>query len=252
MNESVLKALKLLDFFIEEPELTLRDLARLSGMPKPTVYRFLAALEKYHFVKKIKYSELDIRYKLGTKLLELGNVVAEQLELRKVALPHMQRLGNEVEEVVHLTIREGNEAVYIEKVESKKALRLFIRVGKRAPLHAGSGPKLLLAFTPEEEFQQIISHYPLESLTKNTITEKRKLLEEMKKIRADGFAVSEGEQDEDTVGISFPVRDYTGNVIAALGVSGLKYAFREPRLTEIKERVRVAAEQISKELGFIH
>ncbi|WP_019119252.1 IclR family transcriptional regulator [Brevibacillus massiliensis] len=251
MNASVIKALKLLDLFTsDEKELTLAEIARKSDLAKPTAYRLLTSLEVCGFLIKTKMSDQDIRYKLGLKLLELGNLVMEGLELRKIALPHMKNLCSEIDEVVHLVIQEGNEAVYIEKVESKQNLRLYTRIGKRSPLYVGSGPKLLFAYLPIKERKQLFESLTLESLTPNTITDKEKLWEELNKINEQGFAVSHGEQDANTFGISFPIHDYTEKVIAALGVSGLAARFTDENEAFITEKVREAAQLISKDLGF--
>src|SRR5437868_841633 len=133
MNQSVIKALKLLNFFSEsEIDLSLSELAQRSKLPKATVFRLLSSLEYTGFVVKSKHSDQDVRYRLGLKLLELGGLVADQLELRRIALPLMKHLQLDINETVHLVIREGDEAVYIEKVESDHALRLYTRVGRKS------------------------------------------------------------------------------------------------------------------------
>ncbi len=251
LNLSVIKALKLLDLFVMEPELSLADVARKTDLSKPTAYRLLSSLEDAGFLAKVKYTDQDIRYHLGLKLLELGNVVADRLELRKIALPHMQKLCQEIDEVVHLVVRDGFEAVYIEKVESKQSIRLFTRVGKRSPLHAGSGPKLLLAFLPEEERRRVLSGMSLIPVTSQTITNKSELQSDIERIWKNGFAISDGEQDLDTIGISFPIRDFNGHVIAALGVTGLKYRFTGEGKAVVQEKTKETAACISMDLGFV-
>src|SRR5699024_333800 len=130
MNKSVHKAFKLLDLFTEdEPELTLKEIARRSGTPKPTAYRLLSTLESGGFLDKTKKTEHDSRYRLGLKLLELGHLVSAQLELREVARPYMEKLAHAINEVIHLVIVNNREAVYIEKVDSTRALRLYTRIG---------------------------------------------------------------------------------------------------------------------------
>jgi IclR family transcriptional regulator, KDG regulon repressor len=248
----VIKALQLLDLYTSgESELSLADITKKVNLPKPTVYRLLSSLEACGYLKKVKKSDLDIRYKLGMKLLELGNVVMENLELRKIALPHMQKLNTEIDEFIHLVILDSNEAVYIEKVESKQDLRLFTRIGKRSPLYLGSGPRLLLAYFPDEERQSIINSLELKPFTPNTITDKTQLQNELDQIRSHGFSISRGEQDINTIGISFPIRDYSGQVIAALGVSGLALRFDVHREKLILEKVRLASQAISQELGYM-
>jgi len=251
MNKSVIKALQLLDLFVEEQmELSLSEIAWKTGLSKPTAYRLLSSLAVCGFLVKVKHSDQDIRYRLGLKLLELGNIVADQLEIRKIALPSMIKLRDEIDETVHLVVVDGNEAVYIEKVESKQPLRLYTRVGKRSPLYVGSGPKLLLAFMPENKQKDLLETIELKQITKNTIIDKSVLIQEIKCIKSLGYAVSNGEQDLNTVGISFPIRNFDGNVIAALAVSGLSLRVLGERYEFIKERTQIASMEISNNLGY--
>lgn len=250
MNQSIIKALSLLDFFTEEtPELSLKEITERVQMPKPTVYRLLASLEYCGFLTKTKDSEYDKRYRLGLKLMGLGQLVSEQLELRKIALPYMKKLVNEINEVVHLVIVNHNEAVYIEKVESTHAVRLYTRIGKRSPLYLGSGPKLLLAFLPEDKKDQILSESQLCNLDQHPLN-KEQLKMELANIKKAGYAISYGEQDEGTIGISFPIYDYYGKVIASLAVSGPSYRFEGSHLEVIKENTKRFANSISAELGY--
>src|SRR5690625_1991232 len=104
MNQSVIKALGILDLFVEEKELSLQEIADMSEIPKPTAYRLLSTLENCGMLYKVKVSTHDSRYGLGLKLLELGNLVSERLELREIAVPYMEKLAEEINEVIHLVI----------------------------------------------------------------------------------------------------------------------------------------------------
>lgn len=251
MNQSVFRALNILEMFVEEPEMSLAEISRKAMLDKATAYRLITTLETGGYLQKIRHTDQDVRYRLGMKLLELGHIVSERLELRKTALPHMQALCSEIDEVVHLVVTDGAEAVYIEKVESQQHVRLFTRIGKRSPLYAGSGPRLLLAYLPFAEQEKIIGG-ELKVLTEQTITNPERLRAELERIRLDGYATSHGEQDTDTVGISFPIRDYSGTVVAALGVSGVRFRFVGERQEFVKGRTQVAAEGISADLGARH
>ncbi|MFA1822897.1 IclR family transcriptional regulator [Virgibacillus oceani] len=251
MNQSVLKALKLLDLYTEETyELSLKEISRRSNIPKPTAYRLLSALEEAGFLNKTKESEHDSRYRLGLKLLELGQLVSDKLEVRKIALPYMQQLGREINEVVHLVVINQGEATYIEKVDSTRALRLYTRIGKSAPLYAGSGPKLLLAYLPEEKQEEIIQRSKSATFPNGKIIQTEQLREDLKMIKTEGFSSSSGEQDEDTTGISYPIFDYRNEVVAALAVSGLSTHFTGEHLELIKKKTHQTAEEISDKLGF--
>lgn len=251
MNQSVIKALKLLDLFSEDtPELTLKEIAQLANMPKPTVYRLLSALESNDFLRKTKESEHDSRYRLGLKLLELGTIVSGQLELRGIALPYMENLAQVINEVIHLVIMNHDKATYIEKVESTRALRLYTRIGKSSPLYLGSGPKMLLSSLPKERQEEILGAEELYFIPDQTPIDKIRLLEELASIQKEGYAYSIGEQDADTTGISYPIYDFYGKMIAALTVSGLSSHFEGDKLTFIKTKTKNTANEISGKLGY--
>ncbi|MEN2465251.1 IclR family transcriptional regulator [Ornithinibacillus sp. FSL M8-0202] len=244
MNQSVIKALKLLNLFDEKNyELSLKDIANRANLPKPTAYRLLSALEAMNYVYKIKENEHDSRYRLGLKLLELGQLVSDQLEVRRIAYPYMEKLAYDIQEAVHLVVLNHQEATYIEKVESNKAIRLYTRIGKSSPLYIGSGPKLLLAHIPEQKQEEILN------LAGTTIN-REKMEKELRRIRTEGYSYSIGEQDENTTGISYPIYDYRNNVIAALTVSGLSTYFEGDNLQQIKTKTEETAARISRKLGF--
>lgn len=249
MNQSVVKALALLDLFIEAEELTLQEIAIKANMPKPTAYRLLTTLESGGMLYKTKETAHDSRYRLGLKLLELGQYVSDRLELRVIALPFMEKLAQEINEVIHLVIVNQNEATYIEKVDSTRALRLNTRIGKSSPLYIGSGPKMLLAYLPEGVQDLVLSSSEL--LSKEGKEIKKSLLkQELAMIRENGYAYSIGEQDADTTGISFPIFDYKKNAIASLAISGLSSHFEGKRLQTIKTKANETVGEISRELGY--
>lgn len=248
MNQSVQKAIQLLELFIHEEELSLHEIAVKAQIPKPTAYRLLTALEAGGLLYKRKDTPHDSRYGLGLKLLELGNIVSTRLDIRKVALPLMEALAEDVNEVVHLVIENQLEATYIEKVQSKRTLSLQTYIGRSVPLYIGSGPKLLLAFMSADVQLEIMKQAKM-TLTRKRI-DKAELQQELEKIRNQGYAVSISEQDADTTGISFPVFDNKGNVIAALAISGLSSRFTGERLEEMKQMGKSCAKGISELLGY--
>ncbi|MGK7379685.1 IclR family transcriptional regulator [Planococcus sp. 1R117A] len=250
MNQSVIKALQLMEYFKEHPELTLAELAELDKMPKPTAYRLISSLEASGFLVKTKNSSHDVKYRLGLKLLELGTYVAEYMDYRKIALPYMEQLNRELNEAVHLAILDGEEATYVEKVEGQNYIRLNSKVGGRLPLYAGSAPKLLLAFLDQARIDEILENRELRKFTENTVTDKKKLLKELEDIRKQGYSYSQAEYYADIAGFSFPIRNHRGDVIAALVVSAPIHKFTKENKIRIKEKMKEAASSISIELGY--
>jgi IclR family transcriptional regulator, KDG regulon repressor len=246
MNQSVKKALNLLNLFDEKNyELSLKEISKRSNLPKPTAYRLLTTLESMNYVYKVKENEHDSRYRLGLKLLELGQLVSDQLEVRRIAFPYMESLANDIQEAVHLVVTNHNEATYIEKVESSKAIRLYTRIGKNSALYVGSGPKLLLANLSKEKQEIILNQAEAEGRINREEFE-----QELHSIRLDGYSYSNGEQDENTTGISFPIYDYQSRVVAALTISGLSTYFEGDNLNKIKMKSEETAAIISRKLGF--
>ena len=252
MIQSILKALDILDLFDDRiKELSLVEISKKLNMPKPTAFRLLQTLESRGYVKKEKHSDYDIRYRLGLKLLEMGNLVTEQLELRRMALSYMKALRDKINEVIHLVVIDHNEAIYIEKVEGLQALRLVTRIGKREPLHVGSGPKLLLAFQEDEFIQEYIDHIDFNQLNERGALNRRELIEQIREIQKNGFAVSKGEQDPDTIGVSYPIFNYMNIMVASLAVSGPSIRFFGERGQYIQEQTKITALEISRALGYM-
>lgn len=250
MNQSVLRAIAILELFIEHKELSLQQIAEKTNLSKPTAYRLLSTLTSKGFLFKVKEHVHDSRYRLGTKLLQLGHLVKKRIELREIALPHMEKLASEINEVVHLVIRHNDEATYIEKVNSRRALSLQTKIGRSIPLYIGSGPKLLLAFLPISEQERILGEKKeLKTLTNRKI-DKDQLMEELQQIRRQRYAISIEEQDADTTGISFPIFNFEAKVVGAIAISGLSSRFTGDKLKEKIERGKEIGETISKQLGY--
>lgn len=249
MNQSVQKAFIILDLFITEKELSLQEITEKTKMPKPTAYRILTTLESCGALYKVKETPHDSRYGLGLKLLELGHLVQERFEIREIALPFMEQLAKDLNEVVHLVIKHQNEATYIEKVDSNRVLSLQTKVGRTVPLYIGSGPKMLLAFLPEDERNELLAKADLKTLTNKPI-EKKALLDELEEIRKNYYSVSVAEQDADTTGVSFPIFNFDHEIVACIAVSGLSKRFVGKRLEEMIEKGKAVALQISRKLGY--
>lgn len=250
MSKSLIKAIKLLDCFDGNPELSLLELVDISNTPKTTVFRLVSSLEGSGLLVKVKQSSHDVKYRLGFKLLELGNRVTEQLEYRRVVLPYMKKLNEELDELVHLVAMEGNKAVYVEKIDSTKPVRLVVTVGRRSPLYAGSAPELLLAAMDDLWLEEYFRDLETKKFTENTINNVKDLKKEIEIIRKRGFSISRAEHFKDTMGFSFPVYDHKGATIASIGVSIPLIDYSEERGRIIIEKTRDTAQNIWRELGY--
>lgn len=241
------RPLYLLGFFSEErPYWGLSELARASGWPKATCLRSLRALEQHGLLVR----DHD-RYRLGTRLLHLGTLVKAAYPARQVALPLMQALRDATGQSVQWVVRDGLEGVYLEVVEARSRVRLYIAPGRRAPLYAGASTRLLLAFAPptvrEGIFQGERKRY-----TPATPVGLGSLQELLFETRKTGFAASFGELEPHSAELAAPVRGPEGEVVAALSLAGAEAHYRDPKmLSGYLQALSQSAQEISQKLGFV-
>jgi IclR family KDG regulon transcriptional repressor len=247
--KTVLKALDLLALLQQHSEFGLTGLAREAGIPKSTAHRLMAALEQRGFVYRHRAEGSDPRYRLGYRLLELGQLVAERSDLRELARPFMKELRNQTGETVHLVVRDGLSGVYLEKMESLRSLRLYTRVGLRLPLNVGACPRTLLAFAPPPIYEEFLRSGPLEALTPQTIIDHAVLSEEVERTRRLGHTVSFGEAMPDTYAIAAPIRSFSGEVVGVISLGGAWIPDRCD-LTAHTEELLATVKAISAKFGY--
>jgi DNA-binding IclR family transcriptional regulator len=251
LNNSLDKALKLLTYFNADRRIIgLSELSRLSNIPKSTVYRLISTLQAHGFISKLSILGKDNQYKLGLQFLEYGKLVSEDLEIRKIAMPYMERLRDKVNECVQLIIRDNDEAMYIEKLECTQNIRLYTRTGRRAPLYGGACPRAILTFLPDDEIERILSSVALVKYTEGTIVNKEELIELIKRDRQRGYTISFGELEWETVAIGAPIFDHMGSVVASISVAGPDNRFTEKEIPYITDELLKITKDISNALGY--
>jgi DNA-binding IclR family transcriptional regulator len=189
------------------------------------------------------------RYRLGLRIFELGGLVMQQMNLWDEALPFLEGLVHDTGETGHLAVLDGGEAIYIERVEARRALRVPSAIGRGYPAHATNLGKVLLADLAPEQVEQIVAERGLAAYTPHTITDPEGLAAELERIRAVGYAVDNEEYDEGLRCIGAPVRDHSGHVVAALGIGGPVTRITPDRVDELAELVMTAARGLSRRLG---
>jgi DNA-binding IclR family transcriptional regulator len=211
------RSLRILSLFAERSlEMSVRELATLSGFPESTVYRYVAALRKQGLIEE---GARPGYYCLGLRLVELSRSVKRATVL-DAAVPVMRRLSRETGETSILCCIHGQKGICLEKVESQHVLRVCYQRGTTFYLHAGSSGKVLLAHLREEEQDAIIRQVGLVKLTERTVTDPVKLKCDLVSIRAKGFSVTDGEATEGVRAISAPIFDGRGEILASLSVGG--------------------------------
>jgi len=243
---SVSKALTLLDAFTaEKPELTLSELARRAGAHKSSAFRLLSPLEAHGFVEK---SPTGRGYRLGWKPLELSGRLLGRYELRELAAPHMEELAQRSGEIVHLSILDGAEIVYLDKRGRSQPLTVSTTVGGRSPAHASAMGKVLMAGLPPAEARSLLSGRPLKRFTPTTITDRRRLARELQTIRRQGFALDNEEAFPGIRCVAAPLRGRAGRVLAALSLTVPAQRMGARRQAELKDWVTDTAARISERI----
>jgi IclR family transcriptional regulator, KDG regulon repressor len=222
------------------------EIAKLSGLPVSTVHRFLVNLEAGGFLTKDEHSN----YHLGVACVSLGQAAREQLDVRKVSLPHLEQLNHSTRETVHLTVRHKLTAVYIEKLDSPEPLRIHSRIGASVPLYCTGVGKVMLAYLGDEELAIVVNELELRRFTENTVGSIQELQTQLARVRKDGFACDMEEHEPHIRCIAAPIWDPTGAVNASLSVTGPAVRMSTARLREIAPLVRDAGLKISRDLGF--
>lgn len=244
---SVRNALKILrSFSMDEPEKRVSDVARELGLSKSSASRLMATLASEGFLSKNPDTG---HYRLGVSVLTLSTIFISSLDLYQESLPVLKWLVKETGEAAHVAVMEGTDVVYINKVESKHPIRILTYMGRRNPAYCTSSGKVLLAYQAPEVVEEIISK-GLEKYASHTITDPVKLQESLAKIRKDGFAVSVSEILDGITSIGVPIRDYSGQVVAAVSIVGTNQHINKKTIPPLVDLVKKAGKEISERLGY--
>lgn len=247
MSQSLGRALTILTSLAERPR-SLDELAEELGVHKTTVLRLLRTLREEHFVHR----DSGHRFHLGSRLFALAGAALEEREIRAVAAPHLTRLNEATGQTVHLGVHEDGVVIYLDKRESRQPVRMYSRVGLPMPLHCTAIAKVLLAGLPPAERRRTAETIEYTPYTDRTITDAGSYLTELAGVAERGWAVDEGEHESFLTCLAAPVRDATGQVIAAVSVS-VPHVLRDDGVQDtvpaLLPDLREAARRISADCG---
>jgi DNA-binding IclR family transcriptional regulator len=231
--------------------LSVGELSQKTGFPKGTTHRLLTSLAYFDHVRQ---DSMTKNYHLGFKLVELGNRVLSQLDFRTEAHPFLIELAELAKETVHMVILDRGEVLYVDKVDAGQhagGLRMASMLGSRIPTHCSAVGKVMLAFLPEGKLVEILRDKGLPRRTENTITDIEELKTHLQHIREQGYALDDEENEKGIKCIGAPIRDQSGQVIAAISISVPGIRVRtDTLLTTHKDQVTETAERISQKLGY--
>lgn len=242
------RAIRVLDSFtFDKPELSVGEVSVATGLHKATAHRILMALEYNGLVEQ---NRVTANYRLGLKLFKLGHQAVAGLNLRDVAKSHLRALMEETGETAHLAILYADEVLYLEKVEGPHVLRMPSRVGRHIPTYCTSVGKAMLSCLDEEEVRHIVQTYPIRAYTPNTAKAVEELLVELKRTRKRGYAVDNEEFELGLRCVGAPIRDYTGEMVGAIGVAGPSTRLTREKIPAVGAVVLKVAASVSQALGF--
>ncbi len=230
-------------FSVDRPALTLRDVAWSLDVPRSTAHRLLRSLEHAGF---LVHDPVTQTYRLGLWLVRLGEVAVDSVDLRAAARAHLRALAAETGESAFLLVVQGGSAVVVDVQESQSPLRLTLPVGTPWPLHAGASNRVLLAFLPPPQREEILRQ-PLRRITPRTITDPARLRRELDRVRRRGFAYSVGELTPGVAAVAVPVLAQ-GRLLGGLTVAGPEARLTPGRVPGIVRRLQAAAKALARDL----
>jgi IclR family acetate operon transcriptional repressor len=239
---AVARAASLLDALAEGGELGTNELARRTRLHPSSVSRLLATLAAAGLVEHVAETG---RYRLGLRLLELGNAVLARLDLREVARPHLQALAEETGETATLSAPGETDAITVDFVQSAASVQGVARVGRPSVAHATATGKVALAFGGRP-----LPTGTLRAFTERTIVDRRALAAAVEAVRERGWAQAAGEREEDLNAVAAPVRGSRGELAAVLGVQGPASRFGDEAMARVVGRLLARAAAVSDALGW--
>jgi DNA-binding IclR family transcriptional regulator len=225
----------------EHSSLSLSEISRRTGLSLTTTHRLVGELREWGALERAA----DGRYGIGLRILELGALAPQGLQLRELALPYLDDLHHATRANVHLAVRDGNDVVYVESLRARGAVQVLSRLGGRWPLHATGTGQVLLAYASPEIQREVVAS-PLRRFTANTITDVEKLRRTLAEVRHTGVAIAENQLTAEALALAVPVRGPGDEVVAALGVTVQRAAVKSHALIPV---LAAAARGISRVLG---
>jgi len=240
------RAANVLMLFAESDTTTLgvTEISNALGLSKAVVHRILNSLRVKGLVE---VNEDSRRYSLGPAAVALGLTYLNRVDVRTMARPVIRDLSELTEETATLSIRAGNERIYIDQVTPFRDVKMSVQLGHPYPLHAGGSSKVILAFLPDEQIAEYIEH-GLRQVTDHTVTDPAKLRSELAEIRSNGYAVSFGERQSGAASVASAVFDHEGLPIASMSLCGPEERFKE-EVPEASDLIVKAAARVSTLMG---
>lgn len=246
--KSAQRALQILELLTQrEGPMSFTDVRDALDLPRSSLHGLLTTMSDSGW---LAYDDASHTYTLGIRTLEAGNAYTRSLTLPTRALPRMTAIRDQLHETVQLSVLDGRFNVYVAKVDGLQPLRLASEVGRRLPAHATGLGKAMLAFLPAEDLESRFAGVELEQFTAKTVRDLAELRDVLAKVRSVGYAADNGEYSDGVSCIAVPLRDGTGDVVAAMSVSAPTFRFDRDRRRQALALLLDASREISRELGY--
>ncbi|PKW19222.1 IclR family transcriptional regulator [Saccharopolyspora spinosa] len=245
--QSVDRAVTVLELLARNGEAGITEIAGELGVHKSTASRLVSVLEARGLVEQLGERG---KYAIGFGIVRLAGAATERMDLPRLGRPFCESLAADLGETVNIAIRDNDVAINISQARGTAAVTAHNWVGQRTPLHATSSGKVLLAYAPQVDQEELLVR-PLERYTTRTVTNAGELRKDFEMIARDGYATSYEELELGLNAAAVAVYNHEGDVIAALSASGPSYRFSRKRMREVVGAMRIAAKELSSQLGFL-
>jgi IclR family acetate operon transcriptional repressor len=225
----------------------IQELCHLTGLTKATVHRLINTLVDIGYAEK----DFNGKYCLGLKLMTLSGVILSNLHVANVAKHELDQLAKKTQLTAHLGILDNNDLLYVEKANSNQSIQTSSYVGQRSYVHSTSLGKAICAHLPVETVKQILNEKGMPKFTEKTLITVESFLAELKKIKQNGYAVDNEENEKYVRCVAAPIFDHTSSVIASISVSGLIIHIPEEKFCELSNEVMIVAKKISRKMGYL-
>ena len=245
--QSAERIFQVAEMLAEHGEMGLMEISAALGLHKSTVHRLLMSLVYMGYAKQDAETQ---KYMLSYKIVSMAGKILDRMDILKVAKPYMERLSDLSGETVHLVQREGNNILYIYKIEAKVGtIRMVSHVGMVHPMYCSGVGKAIMATLPEKEVKQIWNESIIEKKTEHTITDYEEMKKVLAEVRECGYALDDEENEQGARCIAASLRDYHNEVRYAFSISGPVSRMTRERVEELSVDVKKVQEELSRELG---
>ncbi|WP_436528669.1 IclR family transcriptional regulator [Actinoplanes sp. HUAS TT8] len=245
---AVIRALDILELFLDRPQLSAREVAERLGLPRTTVHELLVTLVARGYL--ISVPGQPVQYRLGMPLFQLGAAFAGRLDLVREANGVARDVAAACDEAVHVAVLDGADVVYLVKVDSTHPVRMVSGVGLRLPAHCTAVGKVLLSSLDPASLDTVLAKGTLPGMTPDSITDPDLLRAHLDEVRAEGVAIDNGESDSAMRCAAAAIRDHAGATIAAMSVSAPIIRWTAQAQVEWVKLVREGAATLSARMGY--